>query len=239
MTDLTKNFEAIESAIAGLMAPENDAPKELKLTPSQFINYCNEQIALAKAGEDTEARLAHVKEVVAMMKRDNKGSWMETDTRSVAVYGGELSVQAQSRWAEKMESNFSSPPQAPVASGGFESPAGITGPASNTASPEARHFPGSAPQSEPAANAEGFMAKASAILAKSDGDEAGLVAELKALLDAEGAEGDDVTIVDEKENLAKTNRNKDDGWPADLATGHFLDGKEAVEDVEDFGNDPE
>lgn len=236
MTDLTKNFEAIESAIAGLMAPENEGPQTLSLTPEQFVNYCNAQIELAKAGEDTENRLKHVGEVVAMMKADNMGSWVETDTRNVPVFTGELSVQAQSRWAEKMESNFSQPPQAPVASGGFESPSGITGPASNTAMPEARHMPGQAPQSEPAAESKGFMAKAKSLLAKADGGEA-LIAELQAILDAEGGEGSDVTVVEDAPAVEKV--AKDDGWPADLSTPQFLDGAEAVESVEDFGIDPE
>jgi hypothetical protein len=236
MTDLTKNFEAIEAAIAGLMVPENEGAQTLSLTPEQFVNYCNAQIELAKSGEDTENRLKHVSDVVALMKSDNMGSWCETDTRNVAVFSGELSVQAQSRWNEKMEANFSDPPQAPAASGGFESPTGITGPASNTALPEARHMPGQAPQSEPAASPEGFMAKAKSLLAKSDGGEA-LLAELQTLLDAES--GDDGIVVEGAEAPAAEKVVKDDGWPADLATGHFLEGTDPVPTTEDFGSDPD
>jgi hypothetical protein len=236
MTDLLKNFEAIEAAIAGLMVPDNEGAQTLSLTPEQFINYCNEQIELAKAGEDTENRLKHVSDVVALMKGDGQGGWVETDTRNVSVFAGELSVQAQSRWAEKMEANFSNPPEAPAASGGFESPTGITGPASNTAMPEARHMPGSAPQSEPAASPEGFMAKAKSLLAKSDGGEA-LLAELQSLLDAEVA--DESITVEGEDAPAAGKVAKDDGWPADLATGSFLEGTEPVPGAEDFGSDPD
>jgi hypothetical protein len=88
-------------------------------------------------------------------------------------------------------------------------------------------MPPTFPQSEPAANAEGFIAKAAEVLAKADGGDA-LLAELKGMLDAEAQPGDEV----------KAPVAKDDGWPLDLATESFLNDTPAVRDEDNFGFDP-
>lgn len=229
-TDINKTFDAIDSELASLMSVGTSADS-LVMNQTQFVHYCQEQIALAKAGEDAENRVAHLKEIVSLAKKEG---WEETDTQTVSVYSGELSVQSQSRWKEKMEAGFTPPgPEGVPTSGGFENGGGgPTGPASNTAAPAGRYMPPAFPQATPAASAEGFIAKADAFkenLAKAHGGEA-LIAEFNAMLGAETTEGAPA--------IEAVPVQKDDGWPKDLAAESFLNGTEPVAAADDFGADP-
>lgn len=224
MTDLTTTFTAIDKELAALL-PNGSAPaiSKMDMTPAQFVNYCGEQIALAKAGEDAANRIAHLQEIVSLAKQ----GFEDGATVSVALYAGDLSVQAQSRWAEKMEQSFSVPgPQAAPATGGMEVPSGPTGPLSNTAAPALSAMPPAFP-TVPASGAEGFIAKAAAVLAKAENGQA-LLAELTGMLTAEAQPGDGRASYVEK----------DDGWPHDLATKTFLDGATPTPAEDDFGGDP-
>ena len=71
------------------------------------------------------------------------------------------------------------------------------------------------------------MAKAHVELAKSDNGKA-LLAEFESMLDAEPAKPGD------KE---PTEVSKDEGWPSDCATESFLEGKQAIANEDDFGDD--
>ena len=121
-------------------------------------------------------------------------------------------------------------PQAAPAAGAFESASGPGGPSGNTVRPAGSYMPPTFPQSEPASNAEGFIAKAAEVLAKSDGGDV-LLAELKSMLDGEAPATD--------ADAAPTSVAKDDGWPLDLATDSFLNEKPAMQDEDDFGRDPD
>lgn len=225
MPEFKEHLDALGKELAGLLKAD-DAQD---MTPEQFLAYTTEQIALAKSDKDPTERLEHLAGVVELAKMH---SWEESDTMSVSVYSGPLSVQAGSRQAEKIAEHpgkgLGVSQEAPVASGGFEGAAGPTGPASNTASPEARYMPPAFPQSMPTGAAEGWMAKAADLLKSVDGGE-GLLAELTEMLNAEAQPGDG------EEDVIKS--DDDDGWPADMATESFLDGKPAVRDEDDFGAD--
>lgn len=226
MPELKETLDAIDQELAGLLK----ADEPLKMTLDEVLSYAREQIGLAKADSDPAPRLAALREVINLAKAYG---WEENNTMSVAVYSGDCAVQRMSAHAER---NAEHPgqglgvpgPEASPASGAFESASGPTGPASNTASPAARYMPPAFPQSEPAASAEGFMAKAADVLKSVDGGEA-LLDELKGMLNTEAKAGDGEGF---------TKEIKDDGWPLDLSTPSFLEGEPEVKSDEDFGVDP-
>src|SRR5690606_30018402 len=131
-----------------------------------------------------------------------------------SVYAGELSVQATSAQAEQIAEHpglgVAVPgPQGAPTSGGFESGAGPAGPTGNTVRPEGRWMPDAAPQSTPTGGAEGFIAKAAAVLSKAEGGDA-LLGELRSLLSTESTSAQELGLV---------------AWPNDLSSQAFLDGK--------------
>lgn len=234
MPELNDHLDAIGKELAGLLKADDDTPAAVDMTPEDLVKYAAEQIALAKSDADPKPRLEHLAGVVDLAKAY---SWEDGGSMSVSVYSGPLSVQAGSRQAEKIAEHpgkgLGTGSQAAPAAGAFESASGPTGPASNTAKPEARYMPPTFPQSAPAGAAEGWMAKAADLLKSVDGGQA-LVAEFQAMLNAEAQPGDGDEERKEAAELAK----KADGWPDDLATESFLDDKPAVRDEDDFGSDP-
>lgn len=236
--ELNKTLDAIGTELAGLLSVEDINPQSQTMTLDQFVAYCAEQIKLAKADANPTPRLAALSQIVALAKAY---SWEDGAAMSVPLFSGELAVTSQSAYAERnptaidSEMNgqgFSVPGlQAAPAGGAFEtSSAGPSGPPSNTAKPAARYMPPAFPQSEPAAAAQGFMAKAASILEKSAEGKT-LLAEFNALLGNEPAQPGDG-------DGFKKAVSKDDGWPHDLATDTFLNGKPAVANEDDFGTDP-
>ena len=227
MPDMNQHLDALGAELAGLLKAD-DAATETVMTPEAFVAYATEQMALAKSDKDPTERLEHLAAVVELAKAHG---WEESDTFSVSVYSGPLSVSAGSRQAEKIAEHpgkgLGVSQEAPVASGGFEGASGVTGPASNTAAPAARYMPPAFPESTPAASAEGWMSKAAVVL-KSHGEDA-LLAELTAML-GEEAQPDDGK---EEVEVAKN----DDVWPDDLATESFLADKPAVAEEDNFGPD--
>lgn len=233
MPDLTATLEAIGTELAGLLSDDTPAIVEMKF--AEFVDYCNQQIGLAKNDSNPAPRINALVEVVNLAKAY---TWEDGSTMSVPVFSGPESVQAQSAYAERIADHPglslpTAPGQQAVPGGGqggaFEAPSGPSGPSGNTVSPAASYMPPTFPQSEPAAGAQGFMAKAAQVLAKAENGDA-LLGELKALLDAEAQPGDGNDLKDEVK--------KDDGWPLDLATESFLEDKPAVRNEDDFGKDP-
>jgi len=228
MPAITDTLAAIGTELAGLLSADSDTRA---MTLTEVIDYCKSQIDLAKADTDPAPRIAALSAVVALAKAY---SWETSSTMTVPVFSGELSVNAQSAAAERIaEHPGKSLPTAPgtqasPSSGAFENNAGPTGPVGNTVRPAASYMPPASPHSTPAANAMGFVAKAAEVLAKS-GD-AAMLNELKAILEGEAKPGDGEEM--------KDNVRKDDGWPADLATKTFLDGKSEIPTEDDFGPDP-
>ncbi len=232
MTELNATLEAIGKELTGLFtAPAQ--PAAVDMTLGEFVTYCKSQIDLAKSDTDSTVRLAELCKVFEIAKMHG---WEETDTMSVSIFSGDLSVESQSASAERLAppdgQSLSVPGgQAAPASGAFEGASGPTGPASNTAKPAARYMPPAFPQTAPASSGEGWMAKAAefkAHLAKAAGG-AGLIAEFEAMLANEPAQVGDT---------APTQVSKDDGWPGDLATESFLEGKQAHASEDYFGTDP-
>lgn len=232
MTELNDTLEAIGKELSGLFAaPAQSSAVDMTLV--EFVAYCKSQIDIAKSDTNSSVRLAELCKQFEIAKMHG---WEETDTMSVAIYGGDLSVESQSASAERLAppdgQGISVPgAQAAPASGAFESASGPTGPASNTAKPAARYMPPAFPQATPVASGEGWMAKAAefkASLAKAEGG-AGLLAEFEAMLAQEPAKPGDA---------APTQVTKDDGWPGDLATDSFLEGKQAFANEDYFGTDP-
>lgn len=225
MTDLTKTFAAIDSELAGLLSA--DDATTIDMDAEQFTGYCQAQIELAKAGEDAANRISHLQEVIAKAKG---GGWSDNSTIPVKVYRGELSVDAQSRWAEKMDVNFRVPgPEASPAAGAFAKPSGPTGPASNTAAPAGRYMPPATPTSTPAATSEGFIAKAREVLGKADGATE-LLSQFNALLTGEASEPGDLEITPTPREL--------DTWPDDMASKESMAGDAPLAEVDSFGGDP-
>lgn len=230
MPDLSKTFDAIDTELAGLLSDDNTEakPTTVAMTPDQFLAYVGEQIKLAKADVDPRPRVEALKQVVALAKAY---AWESSDPFNVPVYSGDLSRQAQSADAERIADHpgkgLGTGVEQGAPSGAFAGAAGPTGPASNTASPEQRIMPPAFPQSTPTASSQGFMAKAAQVLAKADNGEA-LLAELGAMLDQEAEAGDGDAVATD---------SRDDGWPLDLASESFLDGKQ-VPPADNFGVDP-
>lgn len=224
MSTIQDTLAAIAKELEGLRVP---GPLTKAMTSEELIEYTKEQIALAKKDTDPGPRIKALSEVVNLAKAY---SWEDGGTMSVAVYSGELSVQAGSRQAEIMDTTLGVPgPQASSSSGGMEAPSGVTGPATNTARPVMRIMPPALPESTPAAGGEGWIAKAESVLKSVDGG-AALLAELKGMLGAEARPGDGAGF---RQPVVK-----DEGWPADLATKEFLEGKPASPRADDFGSDP-
>jgi len=230
MPNLNETLEAIGTELAGLLATDS-TPATVEMTLDDFVSYCKQQIDLAKADANPADRVKHIHEIVSLAKAY---SWEDGGTMNVPVFTGPESEPAQSAAAEKIAEHpgmgLGVPgPQATPADGAFEQPGGVAGPSGNTVRPAASHMPPAFPQSEPAASAEGFMAKAASVLAKAENGDA-LLAELKGMLNAEAQPGD--------EKASHDDVKKDDGWPLDLSTPHFLEDKPAVSDEDDFGTDP-
>lgn len=232
MTDFNSTLDALAHEIQGILKADESVP----MTKTEFAAYCAEQIKLAKADTDPAPRLAALAEQVALAKAY---TWENSGPFGVSIYSGELAVTAQSAHAERNPQVVDSEkngqgmavpgPQATPSGGAFEAPSGPTGPASNTARPAMTAMPPAFPQSEPAANAEGFIAKAE--VAKSA---EALLAAAHSLLAEEGKSHQEPVA-----EALKAPMNKDDGWPADLASESFLQRKPEVAPEEDFGGDPE
>jgi len=238
MPELNDTLEAIGKELAGLIKAEEPATEKV-MTPEEFVAYAAEQITLAKSDEDPKPRLEHLAGVVDLAKAY---SWEDGGGMSVSVYSGPLSVQAGSRQAEKIAEHPGKPcgvdQKASPSTGAFEAASGPTGPASNTARPAARYMPPAFQQSEPAANAEGFLAKAATVLKSVDGGEL-LLGELAAMLSEDAkaeavAAGEPTADKGSAEPIAKM----DDGWPSDCAAESFLKGEPEIKEDEDFGADP-
>lgn len=228
MPAITDTLAAIGTELAGLLSADSATRS---MTLPQVVAYCKQQIDLAKSDSDPAPRIAALSAVVALAKAY---TWEDGAAMTVPVFSGELSVDAQSAAAERIAEHpgmsLATAPgdQASPAGGAFEMPSGVAGPSGNTVRPAGTFMPPTFPQSEPAAGAMGFMAKAAAALAKS-GD-AAVLNELKAILEGEAKPGDGDAL--------KDSVRKDDGWPLDLATKTFLEGKNEIPSEDDFGPDP-
>lgn len=231
MPNFTDQIAAIDSELAALLTPVESEPEPqvITMTPEELASYAKNQLELAKADTDPTARLTALHEVIALAKAY---SWEEKGSMGVSVYGGPLSVGAQSASGEESEKSVSVPgPQASPGAQGFEASGGdMSGPAPTAA---ARAMPPAFPVS-PAASGQGWISKAEveAVIAKADNADA-LAAAMKDLL-SQPVEGD-ITIEQEPEAVAKDDAH----WPADLASKQFLDGEKVTDDVIDFGDDPD
>lgn len=208
MPTINEALAAVEKELAAIVAP---APVTKSMTHAEFIAYVQEQVALAKTDADPVARIDALRKQIDLAKN----GWETSATIPVSVYSGDLSIDATSAAGERSEVSLSVPgPQSAPAAGAFESEGSMSGPAPTA---DARIMPPALPQSQPAAGAEGFMAKAEKVLAKAvDGNM--LIAALR----------------DELEDKPAPVIAKDsDGWPTDLARDT------ADVDAEgDFGFDP-
>jgi hypothetical protein len=225
MTDVSKTLEAIGAELSDLLTHEDISTAEtVEMTLEQFVEYCKSEIAKAKADEDPAPRIAALQKAVELAKMEN---WEDGATASIPVFGGELSVQAQSAHSEMSEQSVSVPgPQASPSGAAFEA---ASGPTAAAGTPALRAMPPAFPTS-PAAGAQGFMAKARDVLGKSAEGQS-LLAEFSAMLDAEPAQPGDAEAGAPAEVV-------DHGWPRDMSTSTFLEGSKPVASEDDFGADP-
>lgn len=213
-TNINETLEAIEKGLEGLLVVDESAqPEAHTFTPEQFIAYVAEQIELAKADENSMARISYIREIVALAKA---GGFEDKQTVTVPLYqSGPLSVQGQSAESAVTESSHaagSNKANEPGECGAFARD--VSSPSMPDPKAESSTMP---PVSmEPVANPEGYIAKA-----EKSATETALLEQLSAVLSTE-------------EKVEK--KVPGDGWVHDLASPQFLDGKPLVEDeLEDFG----
>lgn len=111
--DIDKTLDQLESDLAGLLS--ETPPVELREFASKrdFLAYAKEQITLAKSDE-AEVRKARLQHLLVNTELAKNG-FQDTGAKSLPVFSGPLSVQAQTAWKERSEKETT--PAAAAASG--------------------------------------------------------------------------------------------------------------------------
>ena len=95
-------LDKIKSDLDGLLS--DTPPADIRaLTKMEFLQYALDQIELAKgeSAEDRKPRVQHLMVNVDTLAK--AGGFEDTGAKSIPVYSGPLSVQAQTAWKEQSE----------------------------------------------------------------------------------------------------------------------------------------
>ena len=110
-----KTLDKLEKDLAAMLSDEPQAEMKDFATKAEFLTYCKEQITLAKAEKDPEIQKARLTHLLVNVGIVQKNGFEDTGATSLPIFSGPLSVQAQTAWKERSESETS--PQAASASG--------------------------------------------------------------------------------------------------------------------------